>query len=109
MIKRHLCAQIMLCVAACLGMAPKALAQDNVGCVRGKPNAPIRIEVFSDYECPACRAFYLQTLKLIFVNYADQGKACVVLREFPSFAHSRDAARFARAALRVGLRQWGLV
>jgi protein-disulfide isomerase len=67
------------------------------------------MEVFSDYECPACRAFYLQTMKLIFTNYADTGKVCVVYREFPSLPHSREAARLARAALREGLRQWGLV
>jgi len=108
MMKRLFFIQIIL-VAACGSMTPSALAQDEVGCVRGKPDAPIRIEVFSDYECPACRAFYLQTMKLVFTNYADTGKVCVIYREFPSFTHSREAARLARAALRLGVRQWGQV
>ena len=97
-------------MAACGAIAPvAALAQGDAGCVRGKPNAPIRIEVFSDYECPACRAFYLQTMRLVFTGYADTGKVCVIYREFPTFTHAQEAARFARAARRLGLRQWGLV
>jgi len=84
-------------------------AGDQPGCNRGNANAPIRLEVFSDYECPSCRAFYLQTMKQIFTDYADTGKVCVVYREYPTYPHSRDAARFARAALRVGPAQWGRV
>lgn len=34
---------------------------------------------------------------------------CVVYREYPTYPRSRDAARFARAALRVGPEQWGRV
>jgi protein-disulfide isomerase len=79
------------------------------GCNRGNPNAPIRLEVFSDYECPSCRAFYLQTVKQVFTDYADAGKVCVIYREFPTYEHSREAARLARAALRLGSEQWGLV
>ena len=36
---------------------PEQRANDQPGCNRGNPNAPIRLEVFSDYECPSCRAF----------------------------------------------------
>ena len=90
-------------------LGPVAWAQDTVKCVRGLPDAPIRIEVFSDFECPACRAFYLQTMRRVFSEYADQGRACVVYREFPGFAHSREAASYARAALRLGVEQWGRV
>ena len=88
---------------------PTAYAQNDVTCVRGKPNAPIRLEVFSDFQCPACRAFYLQTVRQIFTNYADAGKVCVVYRSYPNFQYSRDAARFAHAALRIGPKQWGAV
>ncbi len=88
---------------------PERLADDQPGCNRGNANAPIRLEVFSDYECPSCRAFYLQTMKQIFTDYADAGKVCVVYREYPTYPRSREAARFARAALRVGPAQWGRV
>ena len=78
-------------------------------CNRGSADAPVRLEVFSDYECPSCRAFYLQTMKQIFTNYADNGKVCIVYREFPTYEHSREAARYARASLRVGAAQWAKV
>jgi protein-disulfide isomerase len=78
-------------------------------CNRGNPGAPVRIDVFSDYECPSCRAFYLQTMKQVFTEYADTGKVCVVYREYPTYPRSRDAARYARAAMRVGPAQWGRV
>jgi protein-disulfide isomerase len=89
--------------------ASEQRAGDQPGCNRGNVNAPIRLEVYSDYECPSCRAFYLQTMKQIFTDYADTGKVCVVYREFPTYPRSRDAAKFARAALRVGPAQWGRV
>ena len=107
----------LLLVAAC-GSSERAepakeagseRATDQPGCNRGNPNAPIRLEVFSDYECPSCRAFYLQTMKQIFTDYADTGKVCVVYREYPTYPRSRDAAKFARAALRLGPAQWGRV
>ena len=88
---------------------PEQRANDQPDCNRGNPNAPIRLEVFSDYECPSCRAFYLQTMKQVFTDYADAGEVCVVYREYPAYPRSREAARFARAALRVGPAQWGRV
>jgi protein-disulfide isomerase len=88
---------------------PEPRADDQPGCNRGNPNAPIRLEVFSDYECPSCRAFYLQTMKQVFTDYADAGEVCVVYREYPTYPRAREAARFARAALRVGPAQWGRV
>jgi len=88
---------------------PEQRASDQPDCNRGNPNAPIRLEVFSDYECPSCRAFYLQTMKQVFTDYADTGEVCVVYREYPTYPRSREAARFARAALRVGPAQWGRV
>jgi len=99
----------LLLLEACGSSNRVARTNDEPGCNRGNPNAPIRLEVFSDYECPSCRAFYLQTLKLVFTNYADTGKVCVIFREFPTYEHSREAARFARAALRLGPAQWGRV
>jgi protein-disulfide isomerase len=98
---------------ATMKAAPSALGQGQASsieaCVRGTTKAPVRIEVFSDYQCPACRAFYLLTMKLVFTNYADAGAVCVVYRDYPGFPHSREAAKYARAAMRVGPRQWGVV
>jgi len=90
------------------GVAQEKSAEQDGVCVGGTPTAPVKIEVFSDYQCPACREFYLGTMRMVLADYADAGKVCVVYREFPLniHAHASEAAQYAHAALRLGLRQW---
>jgi Thioredoxin len=72
----------------------------------GNKNAPITMEVFSDYQCPSCRAFYEQTLKPLLGpdGYVAAGKVYLVHRDFPleMHAYSADAARWANAAAKIG-------
>ena len=70
----------------------------------GSPNAPIRIEVFSDFECPACKGLHEQVLPLLMKDYIIPGKVFLVSREFPLRMHqySREAASYATAAARLG-------
>ncbi|MBI4458534.1 MAG: DsbA family protein [Acidobacteria bacterium] len=93
------------------GMAQTASPGNDGVCVGGLPNSPVKIEVFSDYQCPSCRDFYLGTMRSVLSRYADAGKVCVVYREFPlgMHPHAPEAARYAHAALKLGLRQWSQV
>ncbi|MGH9805290.1 MAG: DsbA family protein [Candidatus Acidiferrales bacterium] len=77
-------------------------------CLGSNPKAPILIEVFSDYECPACRRYYLETMRPVIADYAVTGKACVVYYEFPlqMHKHARQAARYGHAAGRLGGEKW---
>lgn len=77
-------------------------------CLGSNPNAPILIEIFSDYECPACRRYYLETMRQVLADYATAGKVCVVYYEFPlpTHKHSREASRYALAATRLGPEKW---
>jgi protein-disulfide isomerase len=70
----------------------------------GSPSAPIRIEVFSDFECPGCKGLHEQILPLVMRDYVIPGKVYLVSREFPLPMHqySREAAGYATAAARVG-------
>lgn len=71
----------------------------------GSKGAPITIEVFSDFQCPACRHLYEETLRPLIDDYVATGRVYLVHRDFPlEFAHkySRQAARYANAAARVG-------
>jgi len=88
-----------------------ALAQDDGMCVGGKPSSPVKIEVFSDFQCPACRVFYLETMRSVLADYADAGKVCVVYREFPLAQHqyAQQAARYGHAAQRLGQRYWAQI
>ena len=102
---------MLLAMAAPAVMGPSLRAQDKGSCVGGPATAPIKIEVFSDYQCPACRTFYLETMRAVLSEYAAAGKACVVYREFPldMHAHARVGARYGHAAMNLGVRQWAQV
>ncbi|MFH1178364.1 MAG: thioredoxin domain-containing protein [bacterium] len=49
----------------------------------GKADAPITIAFWSDFQCPFCKNFDLDTLPQIIKNYVDTGKVKVVLMDFP--------------------------
>src|SRR3712207_1847048 len=70
----------------------------------GDAQAPITIEVFSDYQCPSCKNLHETTLRMVKANYVKSGKVYLVHRDFPlpNHAHARTAATWAGAAARVG-------
>jgi protein-disulfide isomerase len=70
----------------------------------GSKNAPVTMEVFSDFQCPACKTLYLTTNRQLMDNYVTSGKVYLIHRDFPlaMHAYSRVAARYARAAAQLG-------
>jgi protein-disulfide isomerase len=71
----------------------------------GSRQAPITIEVFSDYQCPQCRIFYQDTARQLMDSYIPAGKVYYIHRDFPlsMHSHSREAARWASAAAIAGV------
>ena len=61
---------------------PVKISSDNDP-IRGDPNAPITIIEFSDFQCPFCARFHVQTLPLLLEEYIDVGKVNLVYRDFP--------------------------
>ena len=61
---------------------PVKISADNDPII-GDPNAPITIIEFSDFQCPFCARFHVQTLPSIYEEYIDQGKVKLVFRDFP--------------------------
>src|ERR1700676_5477108 len=70
----------------------------------GSKSAPITMEVFSDFQCPACKTLFTTTNRQLMDNYVSTGKVYLIHRDFPlpMHAHSRVAARYARAAAEIG-------
>jgi protein-disulfide isomerase len=70
----------------------------------GSKSAPITMEVFSDFQCPACKQLYKATNQQLMDNYVNTSKVYLVHRDFPlpMHAYSRIAARYARAAAQLG-------
>ena len=70
----------------------------------GSKSAPIVMETFSDFQCPACKQLYLTTNRQLNDNYVVTGKVFEIHRDFPlsGHAYSRVAARYGRAAAALG-------
>jgi protein-disulfide isomerase len=79
-----------------------------LNCLGGTPDAPIQLEVYSDFQCAYCRLFYLETITRVLKTYTPSNKICVLYNEFPleRHAYSRKAAGYSLAAQRVGKKQW---
>jgi len=70
----------------------------------GSKTAPVVIEVFSDFQCPACKSLYDATNRQLMDNYVNTGKVYLIHRDFPlpMHAHSKVAAQYSRAAAQIG-------
>jgi protein-disulfide isomerase len=71
---------------------------------RGSANAPILLEVYSDYQCQYCKKLYEETLIPLVADYVDKGKVYLIHHEYPLpiHPHAMEAACYASAANRVG-------
>jgi protein-disulfide isomerase len=70
----------------------------------GSKNAPVIMEIFSDFQCPACKTLFTTTTQKVMDNYVNTGKVYVIHRDFPlpMHAYSRVAASYSRAAAHIG-------
>jgi protein-disulfide isomerase len=70
----------------------------------GSSNAPITMEVFTDYECPTCKRLFQETLRPMISDYVAAGKVYLVHHDFPLPMHKYgyEAARWLNASARVG-------
>ena len=105
-----------LCLAVVLGLMLTsvlgATAGQSAGSVpdidlhvaSGSKNAPIVMEVFSDFQCPACKTLFMTTNRQVMENYVSTGKVYLIHRDFPlpMHAHSQVAAQYSRAAAHIG-------
>lgn len=66
--------------------------------IRGDKDAPITILEFSDFQCPFCARFHIQTLPMLLETYIDTGKVNLVYRDFPIQSSHPNALPAAVAA-----------
>jgi protein-disulfide isomerase len=71
---------------------------------QGASNAPVKVEVFSDYSCPHCRAFHEEGVKPLVQDFVGNSKVQIVHRDYllGHFKYSQAAARYANAAAKIG-------
>jgi protein-disulfide isomerase len=90
--------------AVALLPAVAASLETDKGKTMGVPTAPLTIELFSDFQCPACKLLHDQTMPQLIQEFVVTGKVYLIEHDFPltMHNHSREAANYATAAARVG-------
>ena len=53
------------------------------GRAMGDPNAPVTIEVYEDFQCPACKTFSEQIEPQVVETYVATGEVYYIFRHFP--------------------------
>ncbi len=101
----------LLCLLSGLALAALQGA-DLASRSKGRPDAPITIYEMSDFQCPYCRQFALETMPALEREYLATGKVRLIYINFPLtsvHAHAFAAARVALCAARQGAAKfWAL-
>jgi len=68
----------------------------------GDPEAPVRVDIYEDFQCPACKSYSESTEPLIIADYVETGKVIYTVRIFPVVenfvANGTESTRAASAA-----------
>jgi protein-disulfide isomerase len=102
--------QWLLLALLAVAQVPQKAAQVNPpdDYLIGGADSPVKIEMFSDFQCPSCRTFYLETVTRLLPEYAAGKKVSFIFRDFPLLQHpiAREASRYALASRILGHDQW---
>jgi len=102
------CVRVFLLLAVLTALPPSrpaAAAQTPdplAGRTKGSPAAPVTVYEMSDFQCPYCRKFALETFPLLERSYIATGKVRWVFVNFPLTSVHPNAVAAAEAALCAG-------
>jgi protein-disulfide isomerase len=82
------------------GVTPVHITLEPLEYSLGRPDAPLTIVEFTDYQCPYCRRFHAETWPRLKHDYVDRGKVRFIVRDLPLAIHpaARRAAELAHCA-----------
>ncbi|MCA9918353.1 MAG: thioredoxin domain-containing protein [Anaerolineales bacterium] len=60
-----------------------ALEAENVAWSAGNPDAPVQIVEFTDYQCPFCQEYAMQTFPTLFSEMIESGRVFYVIKDLP--------------------------
>lgn len=82
----------------------------SLGISKGDPDAPLVIQEFADYQCPACASFAALTARALDDQYVKTGKVRWIFFDFPITQIHPNALAAAQAARCAGEQgnYWGM-
>jgi protein-disulfide isomerase len=75
---------------------------DGAAGILGSPNATIVMIEYSDFQCPYCRSWYMNTRGQLQSEYIDKGDVLFVYKDFPLSSMHPMAQTYAEAARCAG-------
>jgi protein-disulfide isomerase len=94
---------VSLLIALLLACMITSAGAFSTGKTAGVSNAPIVIEVFSDFQCSHCKSLHEGALRSLMKDYVASGKVYLIHRDFPLPGNifAPEAAAYACAAERI--------
>ena len=86
---------------AVITVTPHAYSQVD-GTALGDPDAEVNVDVWEDFQCPACRNYSENTEPLVIQNYVDTGKVRYTFHQYPfidDFASTKESDQSANASM----------
>jgi len=71
----------------------------------GDPNAKVKLEVWEDFQCPACKSFTENTEPPLIQNYIETGKVFYIFHHYPfidDYSASKESDQAANASMCAG-------
>ena len=81
-----------------------AVEPEAVAFAAGDPDAPIQIIEFTDFQCPYCQRYAMQTMPTLIENLVESGRVFYAIKDLPLEAIHPEA-RSASVAARCGGKQ----
>ncbi|WP_420631489.1 DsbA family protein [Candidatus Leptofilum sp.] len=62
---------------------PIPVEPENVAWSAGDPNAPVQIVEFTDYQCPFCQQYAMETFPTVFAEMIESGRVFYAIKDLP--------------------------
>lgn len=88
-------------ISEVITVTPRTYSQVD-GTALGNPNAKVIVDVWEDFQCPACRNFSDNIESLVIQNYVDTGKVRYVFHQYPfidDFVSTNESDQSANASM----------
>ncbi|MFZ1395852.1 MAG: thioredoxin domain-containing protein [Candidatus Promineifilaceae bacterium] len=60
-----------------------AVEPENVAWSAGNPDAPVQIVEFTDYQCPFCQQYAMETFPTVFAEMIESGRVFYAIKDLP--------------------------
>ena len=83
-------------------ITPRAVSAPENLTTMGKADAPVKVDVWEDFQCPACQQYSQQIETQLIANYIETGKVFYTFHHFP-FVDSQSVTKESQQAANASM------